>query len=174
MNQPVTPPLAPAAPGILASIRTPAAARAVLAVLLAPLIALLDQSLDLLLGRLETLLAQFKAATLPAPAQPISARPAAPNTPLADAVRATPDWHCTPSWLTDLINLASQDTGASAPRRRAPRRPAAAHPPTLLPVSTLRSHPALRSQPDRPAERMRPLSPGNRIGLSIQASSTIG
>ena len=69
-----TPLLAPAAPSIAAGIRTPAAARALLAVLLAPLFALMDQAVARIFVRLEDLLAQFQAGTLPVPAAQSPAR----------------------------------------------------------------------------------------------------
>ncbi len=125
-----TPLLAPAAPSIAAGIRTPAAARALLAVLLAPLFALMDQAVARIFVRLEDLLAQFQAGTLPVPAAQSPARDTSPH-----SARIAPEAAPTPSWLADLITLAARDT-APTRRHRAPQplrpQPAKApQPPTI-------------------------------------------
>lgn len=114
------------------AVATPAAARALLAVLLAPLIALLDAQLTRLFARLEDVMQQWRDGTLPPPPSmpPTScrrpARAAAPPLPIAPA----------DSWLAELINLAlpqeRHDSRRAEPDTAAPSAaPCSTHPPKM-------------------------------------------
>lgn len=92
--------------------RRPAEARALLAVLLAPLIALLDKSLARLFGRLEDLMAQFRAGALP---ESVPAAPAPVRAPRQANLAPRP---ADRSWLTRLLELASQSDDSTAPLRQ--------------------------------------------------------
>lgn len=133
------------APDATAS-RHPADARALLAVLLAPLIALFDQSMARLFGRLDALMAQFRAGTLPAPVQATPAPAQAPR-PAALAPRPAAD----KSWLTRLLELASPDDASTAPDR-APQFPGQ-HP---APPQAAPGTPATPAPPSNPARSTAP------------------
>ncbi len=124
-------------------ISTAAGARALLAIILAPLHAFIEARIADLLSRLEDMLTQWRNGTLlpPPPERPRATRPATPRaaaTPPAAAYAEEP-------WLARLIALAASDQPDSVrnPRARraptpkpdeSPARPLYASPPMRAPV----------------------------------------
>lgn len=133
-----TPP--PADPFACAS--TPAAARALLAILLAPLHAFIEARLAALFARLEDMLVQWRNGTLPPPP---AERPRA-NRPATARAAATPLSvpHADEPWFARLVALATSDR-APEPRLRRTR--------AIPPVTSHARVPEPRPRPARAARQ---------------------
>jgi len=149
------------AAGIAAGARTPAAARALLALLLAPLRALLEQSVARLFTRLDTLLEQFRAGTLLAPT-PARTLPLRPHSRCAKPQAAAE------SWLARLLDLAAQDEqAATRPRQPHSGEPRPIQPPLANPdpAGRLRRRTAHPAPPPNPHPRQ--VAPSPILGRAI-------
>lgn len=152
--------LAPAPPPSEACqcISTPAAARALLAIILAALHALIEACLTDILARLEDMLTQWRNGTLPPP-PPVRPRANRPTTPhMAPTPQPTPE-SCEP-WLARLMALAASDQSAPAPRPRAHKSSTsmdqAPHAPAMPSASQAPRPPRAQTDPIPP--RLAPLA----------------
>jgi len=105
-------------PAADACASTPAAARALLAILFAPLMALLESRLATLFASLEAMMQQWHDGTLPPPPPE-----RAPRTPAPRTTPIQPSSRPESPWLARLMALAASDHQGSARAHPTPPRP---------------------------------------------------